>query len=629
MRSRRRIAWLLVPLVVSAGLALAPGGPAVADVGPGDPSYPAYSSDPVHTYGEPPAGTVVTDVKVAIGSDPSVACPAGYTKRYPDLNMGLGVQVNQKISDYVYTCLKFEPASSLNGGNPGIGELYVSAPTTANCLGSDQQVDGDLNSGMVRFDIEPDYLLFYCIHRPGTNGGSAFDVNPGEGTTYFPTPATGVLRDVQFLAWPAAGEPECVTTDCVDTSLAGGWAYLEVATTFESYCQRYFGADYHPLLRPYEYYDSSGDRGDPVPQDAQVFDLNAGEIGTAQKIYGCVAYTGATANTMSLTLPPAHVGDLVNLKALVDPTDGHGTVRFTSDGATIPGCDAVGFSSGGGTAWQATCSTRGLGQGTHSITAIYSGDATYSSVQATGQEVISQPTNLSVSVTGSARAGATLNFKALVTPTDGNGTVQFASDSGPIPGCAAVPFTSGGGTDWQATCSTSNLPEGVDTIIATYSGDAAYASSSGLKRIIVEPSAATFSGRIVPGLSTSLTLAVYASSTAEGARIVQGPPWGFPSESWTFTPYGDNYLIINQNSNMCLTTDGTAGHSLYQAACLGGTGQLWQIGPHMPDGAYSWILNPGYGLYLDVYGGSTDWSATIDGAPWNGGLSNQSFAVVQ
>jgi hypothetical protein len=178
----------------------------------------------------------------------------------------------------------------------------------------------------------------------------------------------------------------------VDTSAQDVWAYLEVATTFESYCQRYFGADHHPLLRPYEYYDSSGDQGDPVPQDAQVFDLNAGAIGTATKIYGCAAYTGATANTMSPTQPPAHGGDLINLKALVDPTDGQGTVGFTSDGATLPGCGAVDFSSGGATTWQATCATRGLFQGTHTITAVYSGDATYSSVQATGQEVISRPT---------------------------------------------------------------------------------------------------------------------------------------------------------------------------------------------------------------------------------------------
>lgn len=628
MRSRRRIAWVLVALIVSTGLSLVRGGPVAADLG-SDPIYPVYSSDPVRTYGEPPAGTVVTDVKVAVGSDPSVACPAGYTKRYPDLNMGLGVQLNGKISDYVYTCLKFEPTSGLNGGNPGIGELYVSSTFTAGCHGSDRQVDGDLNSGMVRFDVEPTYPLFYCVHEPRKDGGSAFEVDPGVSTTFFPTPDGKVLHDVQFLAWSASGVPSCDTTDCVDTSPVGVWAYLEVAATFEPYCQRYFGPDYHPLLRPYEYYGTSGDRGDPVPQDAESYDLNSGELGIVQKIYGCVAYTGATPDTMSLTLPPAHVGDLVNLKALVEPTDGHGTVRFTSDGTTIPGCDAVGFSSGGGTTFQATCSTRGLGQGTHSITAVYSGDDTYSSVQATGEEAITQPTNLSVSATGSARAGATLNFKALVTPTDGHGTVQFATDSGPIPGCTAVPFSSGGGTDWQASCSTADLPEGVDTITATYSGDAAYAGSSGLKRIIVEPSATTFSGRIVPGSDTSLTLAIWGSSTAQGVQLVQAPPLGLLSESWTFAPYGDNYLIINKNSNMCMTTDGTAGHSLYQAACLGGKGQLWQIGPHMPNGASSWILNPGYDLYLDIYGSSTSWSATIDAWPWNGGYSNQSFTVVQ
>ncbi|GAA5198283.1 hypothetical protein GCM10023322_71300 [Rugosimonospora acidiphila] len=631
-RIRRHLGWLLV-LAVSAGVALANTGPGFADgaeLHTADPYYPAYSTDPVDNYGEPPAGTVVTDIKVITGRDPSIQCPAGYTKRYPDLNTGYSQvkQLSGETADYVYTCLLFAPTSSLNVTNPGIGELYVTSKRIISCLGDDTKIDGDLNSGAVFFDVDPYYPLNYCVHRPGSNGGSAYEVNPGEGTTYFPTPAGRILRDVQFLMWGPGTLPDCVTTDCVDTSIIGSFAYLEAAKTFDGYCQKYFGPDYHPMLRPYEYFWSSGDKGDDPPQDADAWDLNtARSPGGQVTIYGCVAYTGPNPNSISLTLPPAHVGDLVNLKALVDPTDGGGNVRFLSDGVTIQGCGSVGFGSGGGATWQAICSTSTLGQGTHTITAIYSGDAKYTNAMATGQEVIATPTTLTVSSTGSARVGGTLNLKALVSPTDGAGTVKFASDGNPIPGCEAVLFSSGGGSSWQANCSTTSLAEGLHSITATYSGDSRYTSSSGTRTQIIEPSAKTFSGRIIPGSNPSLDLGVWASSTDSGAQLAQGPQWGFPTEFWTFEPYGDDYLIANNNSNMCITTDGTAGHTLYQAPCLGGPGQLWQIGPTVESGGSSWILNPGYQLYMDVYGGSTSWNAAIDAWPWNGGYPNQSFKV--
>jgi hypothetical protein len=66
---------------------------------------------------------------------------------------------------------------------------------------------------------------------------------------------------------------------------------------------------------------------------------------------------------------------------------------------------------------------------------------------------------------------------ATVTPTDGNGTVSFTSNGHAISGCTKKTLTPVGKI-WEATCQTSALPAGTDTVKAAYSGDASYDSSS-------------------------------------------------------------------------------------------------------------------------------------------------------
>ncbi|HEU5329975.1 MAG TPA: PxKF domain-containing protein [Thermomicrobiales bacterium] len=274
---------LLAALALAASvLALTPGI-ARAD----DPSYPAPSTDPVANYGEPPASQLVTDVQVITGGSPDIQCPAGYTQRFPDLNKG-------DSGDYVYTCLKFGTDAT-----QGIGELYVRSSSNTLCTEygrNDQFVAGDLNSGVLN-DLFGHLALYYCIHRPGTTGGSARIPHPPTLDTpgyneYFPTPdptSGKLLHDVQFLGFDADHLPSCVSTDCVDTSPVGAFAYLNAAVTIDPYCQRYFGPTYHPLLSPWEYESASGDRGVDVPQDAQVFNLNQGSLGKLL-LYGCVSY---------------------------------------------------------------------------------------------------------------------------------------------------------------------------------------------------------------------------------------------------------------------------------------------------------------------------------------------------
>jgi hypothetical protein len=138
---------------------------------------------------------------------------------------------------------------------------------------------------------------------------------------------------------------------------------------------------------------------------------------------------------------------------------------------------------------------------------------------------------------------------------------------------------------------------------------------------------ATLSGqsaRLVSGANFALTVGVYNSLTAAGASIVQSTSTG-AANAWTLTPTGATYEIVNQNSHLCMTTDGIAGHGLVQMPCAGGDGQQWQVAPDFGgEGTISWIRNPSSNLYATVRNGRPTSGTVITAAPWTG-ASGQSF----
>ncbi len=74
-----------------------------------------------------------------------------------------------------------------------------------------------------------------------------------------------------------------------------------------------------------------------------------------------------------------------------------------------------------------------------------------------------------------------VTFTATVSPTNGGGSVAFFADgsSSPIPGCGAISLVKASGSTYTATCSTTALEVGVNTVTATYSGDTSYLGSTG------------------------------------------------------------------------------------------------------------------------------------------------------
>ena len=123
----------------------------------------------------------------------------------------------------------------------------------------------------------------------------------------------------------------------------------------------------------------------------------------------------ATSTTVASSANPSNWGSSVTFTATVSGTTPTGTVAFTDGIGTVAGCSAVAL-AGSGNARTAACSTSGLAQGSHSIAAKYTGDASNmaSTSAAMTQSVTTAPggssTNVALASAGaSATASSTLN----------------------------------------------------------------------------------------------------------------------------------------------------------------------------------------------------------------------------
>jgi hypothetical protein len=135
--------------------------------------------------------------------------------------------------------------------------------------------------------------------------------------------------------------------------------------------------------------------------------------------------------------------------------------------------------------------------------------------------------------------------------------------------------------------------------------------------------ASGFAVRLAPASNPFLFLDVNGGSTGDGAPIIQ---WSLSGDNqvWTFQPAGSAYQIVNRHSGKCITTDGVAGHQVYQWYCHGTDNQLWATSLTPGNLTGYTIRNIGSGLFMDVAGGSGAQGAAIDTWYRNGG-PNQFF----
>src|SRR6266508_2075574 len=124
----------------------------------------------------------------------------------------------------------------------------------------------------------------------------------------------------------------------------------------------------------------------------------------------------ASTTGIGSSLTPSTAGTSVTFTATVSGSAPTGTVNFKDGATSIAACSAVAL-TGSGNVRTATCATSSLSVGTHSISAVYSGDATNNgSTSPSFSQVVNKATSTTtlVSAANPSTAGANVSFTATV-----------------------------------------------------------------------------------------------------------------------------------------------------------------------------------------------------------------------
>ena len=191
---------------------------------------------------------------------------------------------------------------------------------------------------------------------------------------------------------------------------------------------------------------------------------------------------GSTTTVVGSSPNPSVSGQSVTYTAtvtVVAPAAGAatGTVDFEDGGVTIAGCAAKALTATG----TATCSFTYPGAGTHSITAIYSGNPDFAG---STSPMLTQTVNQASTSTALASslnpsvAGQSMTMTAsvsVIAPGTGTrtGTVMFEDGGITITGCAAQAVSAAG----TAVCAAAFAVAGAHPIAAVYSGDSNFSGS--------------------------------------------------------------------------------------------------------------------------------------------------------
>jgi DNA-binding beta-propeller fold protein YncE len=263
----------------------------------------------------------------------------------------------------------------------------------------------------------------------------------------------------------------------------------------------------------------------------------------------------------SATPNPSTRGQSVQLTATLSGTAGTptGNVTFYDATASIAGCTAVPLSGGA-----ASCSTSALAVGTHSLTAQYTGDASYNPASSSAVNATVNPATPSVALASTpnpSAEGDAVSISAAVSGSAGTpvGTISFMDGGTAIAGCESVPLASG-----SASCEVDALGAGSHSLTAAYSGDSNYASATSAPHTQSVASPARADPSVA--LSSSPNPSTAGQSVALTAGVSGGA--GTPTGTITFLDGGNpiagcaNVALAAGNAS-CTTASLAAGnHSL-------------------------------------------------------------------
>ena len=259
--------------------------------------------------------------------------------------------------------------------------------------------------------------------------------------------------------------------------------------------------------------------------------LNASYSGDANSVSskGSMQLTvGKGAVLASLSAAPATLvfGAAVTLSVLVTGATGAaaptGTVAF-SDGTAALGSVPLG-SDGRASLMAPSGALPAFGVGTHSINAVYNGDANYLTAPAVPVVVVVRPTTIVTLSSTPAQVAQPVKITAAVSTNTAGGTVDFSSASTPIAGCTGLPLQNG-----AAVCNTSFPQAGAVIVGANYSGYSNLAPSTASLQLMV--------GKCTAGayLASSPASPVYGSAVTLGMLVLGASGVANPTGTVTFS----------------------------------------------------------------------------------------------
>ncbi|MFE9060091.1 Ig-like domain repeat protein [Streptomyces violaceusniger] len=223
----------------------------------------------------------------------------------------------------------------------------------------------------------------------------------------------------------------------------------------------------------------------------------------------------ATTTTVTSSPDPSVFGQPVTLTATVaavPPGTGTptGSVTFTvSDGGTaVVSLDSAGV---------ATFVTGPLSTGSHAVTAVYSGDASFTSSTGTDTQTVNQSatTTTATSTPDPSTFGQTLTLTATVAAVPPGAGIPTGSVTFTISGTGGGTLTGALNAGGVATVTSSTLAAGTHTITAVYGGAVNFSSSTGTDTQTVNPASPTVSS-LTP---TSGTAAGGSAFTLTGTNL--------------------------------------------------------------------------------------------------------------
>jgi uncharacterized repeat protein (TIGR03803 family) len=203
-------------------------------------------------------------------------------------------------------------------------------------------------------------------------------------------------------------------------------------------------------------------------------------------VFSWSQHPSSTTTALTTAPNPSDLLQTVTLTATVTAQNGDipaGIVTFQSNGVEI---GSTSLNNSG----VAVLTDSQLGPGSYNLTATYLGTPLMTGSTSNTVVQMVNPWRASTTTVTSApnpsTVGQLVSMTAIVGPTGPpapTGTVSFTFNGNPISGCTAIPLS----PSLSAICTDSTLPVGMDAVLATYSGDANYGSSSGSFSQIVNP----------------------------------------------------------------------------------------------------------------------------------------------